>query len=119
MEKQETASQGLEGVRQQKGKLDIELSQRFKSLDEERAIKQKDLERYNAERIAAVNSLDPGLIAMYGELREEKKGVAVALVHEGACSACGTTLTPAQEQNARSASKITNCPTCGRILYVN
>ena len=119
MESQDAAQQKLEGIRLEKGNLDNELSQQFKSLDQERAEKQKDLVRLETERIAAVNALDPDLIVTYDELRKEKNGVAVVLVHEASCSACGSTLTPAQEQNARSASTITNCPNCGRILYVN
>ena len=79
----------------------------------------KDLERLEAERQATLSSLDASLLSVYDDLRQRKRGFAVAAVNDGACAACGTTLSPAQMQSARSASQFYNCPTCGRILYVH
>jgi predicted nucleic acid-binding Zn-ribbon protein len=79
----------------------------------------KDLERLEAERQATLPSLDASLLSVYDNLRKQKRGFAVAAVSDGACAACGTTLTPAQMQSARSTSQLYNCPTCGRILYAN
>ena len=79
----------------------------------------KDLERLDAERSAALSPLDPSLLTVYDGLRQQKRGLAIAAVSDGACAACGTTLTPAQLQSARSTAQLNNCPTCGRILYAN
>ncbi|MGZ9220523.1 MAG: C4-type zinc ribbon domain-containing protein [Anaerolineales bacterium] len=38
---------------------------------------------------------------------------------DGSCAACGTTLTPSQQQIARSTSQLIYCPSCGRILYAD
>jgi len=89
------------------------------NLTAEQADLDKDLERLEAERQAALSPLDASLLTVYEQLRQQKRGLAIAAVNEGACAACGTTLTPAQNQNARSASQIYNCPTCGRILFAN
>ena len=59
------------------------------------------------------------LIHSQDGLRQQKRGLAIAAVSDGACAACGTTLTPAQLQSARSTAQLNNCPTCGRILYAN
>ncbi len=90
------------------------------SLTSEQAILKKEFERLETERQAAVSPLDTNLLAVYDQLRKHKRGLAIASVSDGACAACGTTLTPAQMQSARSTSLDYNyCPTCGRILFVN
>jgi predicted nucleic acid-binding Zn-ribbon protein len=79
----------------------------------------KEFERLETERQAALSPLDTDLLATYEQLRQQKRGLAIASVSDGACAACGTTLTPAQMQSARSTAKAYHCPTCGRILYAN
>jgi predicted nucleic acid-binding Zn-ribbon protein len=56
---------------------------------------------------------------IYERLRKQRFGVAVSVVNDRACSACGATLSAALGQSARSPSQITNCETCGRILCAN
>jgi len=77
----------------------------------------RDLERLEAERIAITTALGEKEIKAYEQLRKQKRGIAVAIVNEGTCSACGTTLTASQQQNAHSTSQLFYCPTCGRIVY--
>lgn len=54
---------------------------------------------------------------MYEGLRKQRAGVAVAKVRDQACGACGSTLTAALYQAARSPSQVVFCDSCGRILY--
>ena len=89
------------------------------TLTREQTELEKELQRLDSERQAALSPLDVNLLQTYGELREQRRGLAVVEVSEGACAACGTTLTPSQRQSARSTSQIYNCPTCGRILFAN
>jgi len=89
------------------------------SLTNEQAQLNKEYERLETERQAARSPLDTGLLAIYEKLRQQKRGLAIATVSDGACAACGTTLTPAQVQIARTTSQSYNCPTCGRILFAN
>jgi len=77
----------------------------------------KDLERLEVERKAVIGTLDEQSLKTYEGLRQHKRGVAVALLSEDACSACGTTLTASQQQGTRSSSNLYYCPTCGRIVY--
>lgn len=76
----------------------------------------RDLERLESERQAVTGTLDVQALKTYEGLRQHKRGVAVAVISEDACSACGTTLTASQQQGARSV-QLYYCPTCGRILY--
>jgi predicted nucleic acid-binding Zn-ribbon protein len=80
---------------------------------------QKDLERLDSERKAAAGNVSNDLFTLYDRLRQQRRGIAVTTISDSSCAACGTTLTPSQQQNARSTSQLFNCPTCGRILFAN
>jgi hypothetical protein len=53
----------------------------------------------------------------YETIRAKRRGIAVAEVGGDSCSACGSSLSSSLRQLARSASQLTQCDTCGRILY--
>lgn len=69
------------------------------------------------ERSAVVQQIDSGTLAEYDRLRKTKRGVAVAAINDDSCSACGTQLTAAQRQTARSPLQLYHCPACGRFIY--
>lgn len=79
----------------------------------------KDLGTLDSERKAVVNGIPETLLTTYEKLRQQKNGIAVAAMMENSCSACGTTFTQSQHQNARSADGLFNCPTCRRIIYAS
>ena len=100
-------------------KVTARLAEEYQSLTEEQSTLNKEMDRLEAERQAALTPLDANLLTTYDKLRQQRRGLAVAEVSEGACAACGATLTPAQRQSAHSTTQIYNCPTCGRILFAN
>ena len=77
----------------------------------------KTKEKLLAERAAAAPSILPENLEMYLKLRKTKRGIAVASVIEEACTGCGSNLTPAEWQAARSPRQVAYCSSCGRILY--
>jgi len=79
----------------------------------------KDLENLESERKAVAGNISEDFFALYNQLRQQRRGIAVATLSDSSCAACGTTLTPSQQQSARSTSQLFNCPTCGRILFAN
>jgi predicted nucleic acid-binding Zn-ribbon protein len=91
----------------------------FRGLNAEIENLNKDRERFSSERNAVIQDLAAQAIQEYEQLRKQRRGIAVATVSDSACAACGTTLTPSQQQNARSTSQLFHCPSCGRILYAN
>ena len=115
----ETAEQAKKSALDELERVKSRFAKQNKTLTEEQTQLNKEFERLETERQAAVSPLDAGTLALYEELRRQKRGLAIAGVSDGACAACGTTLTPAQFQSARSTSEPYNCPTCGRILYAN
>lgn len=105
-----SAGEKLESIRSRLKIQNIDLTNESEALN-------KDLERLQAERSAVTGDLDAQLLKTYEGLRQHKRGLAVAIINDDACSACGTTLTASQQQSARNASQLYYCPTCGRILY--
>ena len=57
-------------------------------------------------RQAAESTVAADLLQSYQGLRQSRRGLAVAEVAENACSACGTVLTSALQQNARHAAQL-------------
>lgn len=86
-------------------------------LDQKRQVFEKEYGTHQLERHAVAEALAPKSLVIYEKLRQERRGVAVAEIRENACAACGSRLTAAQIQVARSPAQVAYCPSCGRILY--
>lgn len=81
----------------------------------EREALQGRLAEIEQARAALLPQIEPGDLAVYQPLRQRKGGVAVAQVLDGACSACGITLSPGVEWQLRQG-KLVCCSNCERIL---
>jgi predicted nucleic acid-binding Zn-ribbon protein len=115
----ETAEQEFQTAKSELEHTQAKVSEQNHDLKIENESLSKVLERLKTERRAVIGDLAGSVIEMYDQLRKQRRGVAVAIITDSACAACGTTLTPAEQQNARSTSQLFNCPSCGRILYAN
>lgn len=73
--------------------------------------------KLNLEREAFVASISPENLVTYQNLRVKKRGLAVASIEDKSCSACGSSLRPAEIQQAHSTSQMATCSTCSRILF--
>jgi len=113
----EAAASSLTEARDALSKTESTRGDQTRALTSEQATLAHALERLDAERKAASAPVDAKLLDQYDSLRRDKRGVAVITVSDGSCAACGTTLTPGQQQSARSSAQITRCPTCSRILF--
>lgn len=79
-------------------------------------ISNKDL--LQKKRDVVLQSINAGLLKQYDALIAKKNGLAIVLLENDACAACGTQLTPSERQEVRLTNVIFHCPTCGRILHV-
>ena len=86
-------------------------------LTEERTALQKELDKLFSERAATAGPIPPGVIKVYDDLRQQRRGLAVAVISDNSCSACGSGLSAAQMQSSRAIGQMAFCPSCGRILY--
>lgn len=115
----ETAEKNAQDAKAALERLTTSRGDQFRELARESEILNKDLDRFSSERSAVIQDLAAQAIQSYEQLRRQRRGIAVTVVSDSACAACGTTLTPSQQQSARSTSQLFYCPSCGRILYAN
>jgi hypothetical protein len=113
----ENAEQEMRSAKAELDQIQINLTNQNRNLASETESLDRELERLEIERKAVISDLASTLVATYDQLRKERRGVAVAAINDSACAACGTNLTPAQQQSARATTQLFNCPSCGRILY--
>ncbi len=93
------------------------LEERNKLLLVEETALQKELEKLISERSATAGPIPTDIIGLYEKLRQQRRGMAVSVISENSCSACGSGLSAAQMQSSRASTQIAFCPSCGRILY--
>jgi uncharacterized protein len=96
---------------------DAKLAVEFSAFFAEEADKKIEKEKLLQERKAVLDQVNPEFLSTYQALRKAKNGIAVAAIEDGSCQVCGSTLTPADCQTAKSQSHMGTCSSCGRILY--
>jgi len=87
------------------------------ALHADRTRQEAELARLAAERKAATTSIPAALLTKYDQVAKNRKGVAVAAMVAGHCTACNVRLRPHVEQQIRRNDSIVTCDSCQRILY--
>jgi predicted nucleic acid-binding Zn-ribbon protein len=72
-----------------------------------------------AERAEIIKSVSSSLYQRYERVRQNRKGVAVAEVVDGRCTACQIVLRLQYFQDLKRGESILSCESCQRILYWN
>ncbi|MFO7918664.1 MAG: C4-type zinc ribbon domain-containing protein [Anaerolineae bacterium] len=75
------------------------------------------LEELKERRETLRDQLDVGVLTLYDELREKKRGQALAPVSDGVCQICRVRVPSQKVQRIRSDERVIVCDGCGRILY--
>lgn len=86
---------------------------------ERTAVDQKASNDLLAERASIAKEVDPAIYQQYERVRKGRKGVAMAEVVDGRCTACYMVLRPQYFQDVKRAETILFCESCQRILYYN
>lgn len=107
----------------QEAKIALELVQakhasHLNDLIEEQSRLMKEVPRLEEERQATAGSVPPDEMTLYETLRKQRRGLAVTLVKNKACTSCGSTLNAILLDTALTSGQLTRCDGCGRILYV-
>ena len=118
MIKAEDAEKDLENAKSKLELVQARLGDEHKKLIADQSTFTMKLEQLAEEREATLSPIEGSMLQVYESLRQQKKGVAITEVSDNSCSSCGATITASLVQNARS-QKLTNCPSCGRILYAS
>ena len=86
---------------------------------ERTAVDQKAAAELHTERASIAKEISPATHHQYERVRKGRKGVAVAEVVEGRCTACYILLRPQYFQDVKRTESILFCESCQRILYYN
>ncbi len=78
---------------------------------------EKDIERLESEREAALGNISAEDLATYEKLQDRFHGVVIAKVVGANCSICGVDLARSKLQDIQSGSELIRCSQCNRILY--
>jgi len=113
----ETAEQELQAANSELEHTQANVNEQNRDLSQENDSLGKELERLEHERKAILSDLAASAVTTYDQIRKQRRGIAVTIINDSACAACGTTLTLSLQQSARSSTQLFTCPTCGRILY--
>jgi uncharacterized protein len=119
MQASENAEADQQYLKEQLKSANLEHAKFGRDLEQEQGVIRNDLEKFFTERNAIASGIPTAKIDLYDQLRQQRRGVAVAVIGDNACGACGSTLSLAQIQSARSSGEMILCPSCGRILYGN
>lgn len=88
-----------------------------KALHADRTTQEAELARLAGERSAATPSIPAAMLTKYDQVAKNRKGIAVAAMVAGHCTACHVRLRPHVEQQVRRNDSIVTCDSCQRILY--
>jgi predicted nucleic acid-binding Zn-ribbon protein len=77
----------------------------------------KERDAFLARRKELTAALDPHLLETYERVRKGRKGIAVAEVRDGFCTACNVRLRPQMYNEIRTNDTIQICESCSRILF--
>jgi predicted nucleic acid-binding Zn-ribbon protein len=83
----------------------------------ERESLEKDIQRLEDEREAILGNIPAEDQAIYDQLQERFRGLAIAEVAGGNCSVCGVDLARSKLQDIQSGTELIRCSQCNRILY--
>src|SRR5882724_7818952 len=99
----------------EKGQVEAEKNQ----ARERTAVDRKAALELQEERAGIVKSITPSLYQRYERVRPNRKGIAVAEVVDGRCTACQMVLRLQYYQDLKHGDAILSCESCQRILYYN
>ncbi|MBI4165492.1 MAG: hypothetical protein HY508_07140 [Acidobacteria bacterium] len=120
LEKMLEAEDLEEHIRDAAARLDSEKARVAAEVQKLQALRQEDVEKRNelqVRRDADAASIEPQLLSLYERLRRGKRGLAVAEVRDGMCTACNVMLRPQLFNEIRANESVVTCEQCGRILH--
>jgi len=83
------------------------------------AVDERLLAELQARRAEIAAEMTPSVLKEYDRLRKARRGIAVAEVVVGRCTACHIAVRPQFMQELRRGDKVMFCESCGRILIYN
>jgi len=98
--------------------LEQNTAQRIEEKQAEIDAVQKDIDAGTAQREEITKDLPASLIKRYGNLREQRRGQAIAIARDGSCLGCNMNLPPQLYNSLYRYDELVSCPHCQRILIL-
>lgn len=117
MEKADALRATLEDAGQSLAKSQRVVEEDLVTIDTRRRNLESDVQETLGLRAEAAAKVESQLLNLYERLMKKKKGLAVVPVENGQCGGCHVKLIPATLVRVQSATDVTQCENCGRILY--
>lgn len=76
----------------------------------------RSLEGRRSQREALLPAFDEDLLALYEDVRRQKRGVGAAALRDGVCSGCHQALSAVELDRLRRTQGVRRCDNCRRIL---
>jgi len=86
-------------------------------LESEQKADDQERRDLQARRTELQSSLSESTRNLYDRIRPARRGIAVAEVREGLCTACNVLLRPQVYNEVRTNEVLLTCENCGRIIY--
>lgn len=83
----------------------------------DQAVLEAEIARLLAERASKTPGVDKATLAKYETLLKGRKGIAIASMVNGGCTACHMGLRPAVQAAVKRNDALNTCENCQRLLY--
>ena len=100
-------------VESEKAKVAAEVRQ----LEDQQRAHTEQKERLLARRAELTAALTVDVLSLYERVRKGRRGVALAEVRDGFCTACHVLLRPQVYNEVRTNAAVMTCENCSRIIY--
>jgi len=87
------------------------------ALEAELVVVQAKMVEASQARETLLVEMEPRLVALFEQVANVRKGIAICSTRDGLCSVCHVRLRPQVFQQVRANDDIVQCDYCNRILY--
>ncbi len=118
MEALEAAKAKLKEAQVQLAETQKRVNEDLKNLDERAEGVKKRLEDLNAERATLAAPIDPDALDLYFRIFTKKGDAAIVPMENAMCGGCHMKVVVGVIQSLKQSEALTQCESCGRILYL-
>lgn len=118
MEALEAAKEKLKEAQAKLAETQARVNEELKSLDERAAGVNKRLADLQAERATLAEPIDPDALDLYNRIFAKKGDAAVVPMEHAMCGGCHMKVVVGVIQSLKQDESLTQCESCGRILYM-
>ncbi|MCB1277329.1 C4-type zinc ribbon domain-containing protein [Prosthecobacter sp.] len=118
MEALEAAKAKLKEAQAKLAQTQGRVNEELKNLDERAEGVKKRLDDLNAERATLAAPIDPDALDLYTRIFNKKGDAAIVPMENAQCGGCHMKVVVGVIQSLKQSESLTQCESCGRILYL-